>query len=376
MRRSAIAATGMNLLALLLSGACLTSSATAFDIIDVVFPVGIPGVRKGPIDREIEKVFTNKVGPAIGVSPDAINNVFKAKNEPLPLIFDLGRKTVIHMGESTYDQFQTSVALLTAVVQGDFRKIGEYSVQLAGTEVSKSTKNPGTVFIFKTAIGLVPAGPKENYMESPQIILVEPDDVSTDGLGDPKLVYYVNGMRTNLLEAKDEAKALANHLKRPVGLLHNASDGDGSDGVEAVYDKFFPATLTDFAVKLPGTKVAQANRTTRQLTSLLYNTSGRISIVSHSQGCLITRNALLMAERFLPHGSLTKRVAWVATGTPLGDPEILIRPIKYKAIANKNDGVAQVIGVRLISEEDRKTNQTGHSFILSYVKQISQKYLW
>ena len=224
-----------------------------------------------------------------------------------------------------------------------------------------------------------PIGANSELMEEPRITLVEPDSLSTrsQGLEDPNLVYYVNGMLTSELAALYEANALANHLGRPVGLIYNRTSGNmAEDALQAVYDRSWP---TVFNEKL-GTKanqITQRNRTTRQLTHLLVHTQrDHISIVTHSQGCLIMHNAVLTARRFRDSGALAKGIRWVATGVPLHDEEIRVRINRYTPLANTNDPVAKILGSLTLNLDEIIPSLSGHDFVSAYVPKIRNSQLW
>ena len=224
-----------------------------------------------------------------------------------------------------------------------------------------------------------PTSANSELLEEPRIRLVAPDDQSSrsQGLEDPNLVYYVNGMLTPEHAALYEANALANHLGRPVGLIYNRTTGNiAEDALQAVYDRSWP---TAFSEKL-GTKanqITQRNRTTRQLTHLLVHTQREhISIVTHSQGCLIMHNAVLTARRFRDSGALANGIRWVATGVPLHDEEIRVRINRYTPLANTNDPVAKILGSLALNLDEIVPSLSGHDFVTAYVPKIRNSQLW
>jgi hypothetical protein len=165
-------------------------------------------------------------------------------------------------------------------------------------------------------------------------------------------------MLTVRTEAQAEAVALSNHLHRPVYLILNPSFLDGvntgtpncpDDISEAVEDKQWPEKVLGLDVvkflALPSPPLVQLNHTTRQITHLLYHANRPISIVSHSQGCLQVRNAILAAAILGKENEMRDRVAWVATGTPLNDHEIFFAPHKHKYFKNQDDPVPTLIGM-------------------------------
>jgi hypothetical protein len=121
---------------------------------------------------------------------------------------------------------------------------------------------------------------------------------------------------------------------------------------------------------LPVPGKPQLNKTTRQLIHYLYHTSNKVSIVSHSQGCIIVRNALMTAHYFKP---VRHNVAWVATGMPLKREEIYPEPIKFRRLSNPGDiFVAQLSALKLDPDMFSKVAPIkAHEFIDSYLRQIS-----
>ncbi len=210
-------------------------------------------------------------------------------------------------------------------------------------------------------------------MEKPNIITV-----GSGMSGAP--VYYVNGMFTSENTARFEAQELSDKLQRPVRLVLNKSIVDGvypgspqtDDFSEAVYDREWPLTLGSApiipnpvdliyapiaavnSVRVPFT---QLNLTTRWLTHILYHENGPITIVSHSQGCIITRNAIFTTYLLGKREKMKDSISWVATGNPLNDNEIFVQPVQYCTANHEDDFVANFIGFR---EDDwSKLNKKG-----------------
>lgn len=157
-------------------------------------------------------------------------------------------------------------------------------------------------------------------------------------------VYFVNGVLNRLIDAKDSADKLSRHLNCPVLLIYNPTSLEGSTGTpecetdadECVYDRGWPAYAYS----------GQHNITTRQLCHILYNSDSPIRIVSHSQGCLITRNAILACGFLGKEEKMRSSVTWVACAPPLNDWEIWPGPKNYNEIVNRNDPVVNVLGMR------------------------------
>ena len=144
-------------------------------------------------------------------------------------------------------------------------------------------------------------------------------------------------------------------ILNPTSLDHvNTGTATCADDVdEAIYDKAWPLELVgiDFPSLLhiaqaPNPPFGQMDRTTRQLTYILYNAHEPVSIVSHSQGCLQTRNALWAVNILGKGNNIDRSVAWVATGCPLNSSEIQLRPAKLNILVNSSDPVGKLIGIR------------------------------
>jgi hypothetical protein len=185
-------------------------------------------------------------------------------------------------------------------------------------------------------------------------------------------VYYVNGMQTASDKAFDEAEALAKRVQRPVLLVYCPSISLEQDLQDAIYDR-------SWAYQFQTGLRFQGNTTTKYLTYVLLHLAEgeKISIVSHSRGCLITRNALLAAD-WLGAEDLAARVAWVETGTPLPDNEIGVKPNRFQAFANDGDLIASELGLKTEMKLPGNWGEAldKHDFQKSYVKQIPGNSLW
>jgi hypothetical protein len=128
-----------------------------------------------------------------------------------------------------------------------------------------------------------------------------------------------------------------------------------------------------------GYSFTQLNPTTRQITHLLYHSHEPISIVSHSQGCLQVRNAILIAALFRGESWTHDNLAWVATGSPLlSDVEIWPWPKKskkFKSLVEHGDYVAQIIGLQGGPGTVNAMSGASHHFITQYVKKIQVGWL-
>jgi hypothetical protein len=246
-------------------------------------------------------------------------------------------------------------------------------------------------------------------MDPPTIIWVEGEG-SDCSVSSAVPIYYVNGILTDLSKAFSEANVLSCQTSRPVGLIYNRSHAEGpiivpghtgtpqaiDDLNEAIYDRLWPYTLgsgadlgeaADIAstinsllsevLKIPvtgtskGVPFTQLNPTTRQVTHLVYHATQPLTLVSHSQGNLIVRNAILTAG-FLGREEWLRRdenMTWVGTGVPLTDHEFWpIAPDDLRT--HDNDCVASIVGMR--GNVDPGCSTVSHDFIQGeYVYEIT-----
>ncbi|MEE9373773.1 MAG: hypothetical protein V3V00_12040 [Saprospiraceae bacterium] len=213
--------------------------------------------------------------------------------------------------------------------------------------VDKLKKSPLYKYFQERALSL--------FMESPDIIEVTHPDSNLQPIANSKPIYYMNGMFTDIGTAKTQAEELSGQLRRPVRLVLNKSIVDGNTGSphiddfsESVYDRFWPQTLGSSSLLLGGSiPFTQLNLATRWLTHILYHENEPITIVSHSQGCIITRNAILTAMLLGKENKMKNSVTWIAAGNPLHDNEVeLSMPAVYFSIHREDDFVANWVGMR------------------------------
>ncbi len=199
---------------------------------------------------------------------------------------------------------------------------------------------------------------RDASMQPPRVTVVNPGNFAGD------LVYFVNGINVKRAAALKEAEALANRIQRPVGLIYNVTNGVAADLAEATYDRTWPLVTPHLG------RLVQANSTTRQVAHLIDHANKRIAIVSHSQGCIIVRNALLMANTYTG-GKAKDQVIWVATALPLRDEEISPKPARFRGVTNPDDTVCQLIGLRLQPDKlDWENSCAAHDFVTAYLDKI------
>lgn len=207
--------------------------------------------------------------------------------------------------------------------------------------------------------------------------------------GEP--VYYVNGIWTDKLKATAAAEALARQLRRPVFLIYNASGvrspvsrlGAGlvrKTGIfELVYTTTWPllvCTMSPETLLAIGGGRIQTDVATRKLTYLFYNAKKPISIVSHSEGCIIVRNACFGLFLLNREEWVRNHLAWVTTGTPLHDNVVWPKPTKYISLIDKDDPVPKMIGFKDWDHIDLSIVRFQHGFVQHYLPKITSEMLW
>jgi hypothetical protein len=167
-------------------------------------------------------------------------------------------------------------------------------------------------------------------------------------------------------------------LQWPVWLIHNQTQrsgipalGETEDILEAIYDRKWPAIFPLMLSQIPFNPHPQTTPSTRQLTHLLYHGTGPIPIVSHSQGCLQARNAILTAAFFRGGPTMAAKVRWVATGMPLAEQEILVRPKRFKSFRNRGDPISQWIGLNGGPDQTEAFQNAHHAFVSQYSKLVA-----
>lgn len=167
-------------------------------------------------------------------------------------------------------------------------------------------------------------------------------------------IIFVSGIRTTPAEASQNQNAVEEFLKRPIDLFQNATDGVLGDTLESFWGRWF--------FWLRHTKLAK--KLNAQITESI--TQGeRVVLIGHSQGTLITNNAVRML-------SLSQRknvrVIWFAP--------VVRFPIKGVTIErwrNDHDLIVNALSrpwARRVGREYIRTG-AGHNFRDDYLKQIT-----
>jgi hypothetical protein len=228
----------------------------------------------------------------------------------------------------------------------------------AGSQLDRLLR-PGLAAVARPILPMkISPQERDASMQPPKVTVVNPGNFPGD------LVYFVNGIDVSRDLALKQAEKLSARIERPVGLIYNVTGGLAADLTESTYDRTWPLVTPVVG------RLIQANSTTRQVAHLIYHAKKQIAIVSHSQGCVIVRNALLMANTYTG-GKAKDRVIWVATALPLRDEEICPKPARFRGITNRDDTVCQLIGLRLAPDKiDWNDACAAHDFATAYLNEI------
>ena len=179
-----------------------------------------------------------------------------------------------------------------------------------------------------------------------------------------KNIYYVNGVRQTLKSAETNRKNLLNHINGSsnVKLIYNPTGIDGiANTKNAVID--FEESLED-KIWFPPQPII--NPTTIAVISLLYAGMAKncpIGLVGYSQGSIIIANAILAFSKFnqknMKYLKKNVKVCFVGVATLALTGKILNLLVKrYLDIGNTKDIVAQLVGVRALSNREVRNLDT------------------
>jgi hypothetical protein len=270
-------------------------------------------------------------------------------------------ENVVH-GQIT--TLKSQFKIVQALAHGDPTALNEAAASWISTElgtaVSAATLISKVTPKLTALMKLIPAL-RDLYMDDPAIEIINPDAAP----GDP--VYYVNGMFTPHDNAVASARLLSTKLKRSIGLLYNETHGD-TDIAEACYDRTWLNLNAENLVPVP-----QLNSSARRLTALIYHTSKPISVITHSQGCLIMRNSIITAQAF--REGVAEDVAWVAAGMPLRPEEVDPKPGKFTPLVDPRDTIATSVGLN-VSAAFFQQALSYHDMNTIYIPMVSIGQLW
>jgi len=285
----------------------------------------------------------------------------------------------------TFDELQSSGTALGDWFQDRANTLGNSAKVEVGNAVETLKKSDWYQrFFVKPALYL--------FMEKPTI------EWRNECNSAARPIYFVNGVLNTRSAARESATLLSKKICRPVGLIINPSMLEGHTGTpqavdditESIYDRVWPETLgvgasgLDAIIKsvlhLPGTSqgvpFTQLNPTTRQLTYLIYHSTEPIILVTHSQGSLIARNALLTASLLSRESWIRNNVTWIAVGAPLSDWEVWpdLKPERFQIHVNPGDPIGQIIGLRGGGQWSQPDIEK-HNFQKSYLPWIEEESL-
>ncbi|BBM86166.1 hypothetical protein UABAM_04552 [Candidatus Uabimicrobium amorphum] len=215
---------------------------------------------------------------------------------------------------------------------------------------------------------------------------------NTDSQGktlDGHIIYYVNGVATTEKKAQTSMRMLADTLQHPIRVIYNKShdDPDGYNTGNKFYALDFTETLSDldwynlapfeetlrvlsklaqeflsFDVTIPRDprrlldKIYVSNYCTRRVAGLMYEKAQKgepMTIVSHSQGCVIVRNACFIMQILGYRPWVKKHLRWVAVGSPVNENFNHPRPPeqenRYYRLVDNDDIVVNSVGMSGLS---------------------------
>ena len=278
----------------------------------------------------------------------------------------LSKSVKTELGNLTIESIRETVGDPLAATRAAIRR-GESSVR---AEVGRAVAQLKKEELYKAIQRLLIAGGKQALLEK------GPDPVECHNVFGTSPVLYVNGIMTDMASAMLDAKALGEKINRTVILIHNPTEaqhpedfaGMEKDVEQCVLDRIWPANLYHMLYRAYTEREPnlQHNQTTRFVAYYLYENSGRIDIVCHSQGTLIMRNAVLSCSVL---GKDVSDFHVIYTGTPMGDDE-LFPDVPGKVYRNHGDPACDILGFQGIDFTSAQ-NAAKHSFVLQYVPRIT-----
>jgi hypothetical protein len=243
---------------------------------------------------------------------------------------------------------------------GDFDRLGDRSLlnNLTLNLIPAASHLAGVT--LNDALAILPLQPVlgDAYVEEPK-----PVEASAEGVYGEAIVY-INGMNVSKDAALSAGQTLSRSLRRRVVVIYDpCADAFTDLGVAAV-DRFIP--------------VVPMNSASRQLTYMLVHPEkyGRVSVVAHSRGNLVVRQAVLAAG-ILGRGNWAHdNLAWVALACPMTEAEITPRPKRLTILNHPDDVVPMAAtGDRPTGIESSRAKGHGHG-ASSYIEDIKEDMLW
>ncbi|GEM_PF-1398276 len=319
--------------------------------------------------EELREMLRKPLDPD-GILAGRIRNSFDGAGEAL-------KDKLIHLAEN----FTEKIATEWTETRDNLIKIGAVLEACRDGRLDVLSQSVEQSSTYR-ALNNVPAWA---YLESPR-----PVPTGSGYSGEP--VYFINGIWNGIDDASESAEALARHLKRPVSLIYNPSAWRPpsfrtgtpyvlSDIAEAAYDRAWPLQVlatnpADDSEILDKKKPIQLNATSRMVAHLLCHSDKPVSIVSHSQGCIIVRNACFTLFLMGMKDKLKDNLAWVSTANPLNDNEVWPVPNKYESLIHPGDPLPRLLGFEGWDTVDPRVLNFEHGFQDNYLDKIAPDMLW
>lgn len=197
-------------------------------------------------------------------------------------------------------------------------------------------------------------------------------------------LYYINGIETglqgqnylaadqNLADdhgAMEQAESLSFRLGRAIHVVWNRTDGKLHDLAESLADRLWHPILP------------QHNAATKALAGMLLRHAQNyepVSLVAHSQGNIIVRNALRTLYHLGYENWVRDHVTWVGAGSPVSHADVEFS-VRYTRIVHDGDPINVVADYQQFRETGRSGRPVGfeeHSMLLAYMPQIKPSQLW
>jgi hypothetical protein len=222
-------------------------------------------------------------------------------------------------------------------------------------------------------------------------LLDEPDYVVCGSDRPGPAIWYVNGILTRKSSAITAGEEISKRLGHKVHVIFNPTVFESphvsglniaglpmGDLTEATYDRVWPAVAVGRLIARPFLKQQllaeelQGNPTTRQLAWVLCHSEEPVVLVTHSQGCLIARNAFVTAKLMGRGDWMHENVTWIAAGIPLNDRELGSSPRQITVLDHRHDPIPKLLGLRDVVPPYRFAD---HDFMLNYVDQLTESML-
>lgn len=169
--------------------------------------------------------------------------------------------------------------------------------------------------------------------------------------------------------AMEQAEGLSLRLGRAVNVVWNRTDGMAHDFAGSLADRLWHPIFP------------QHNAATKALSGMLHRHARnheQVSLVAHSQGNIIVRNALRTLFHLGFENWVRDQVRWVGAGSPVvhGDVEFSVR---YTRIVHDGDPINVVAEYQQFRDTGREGKPVGtgeHAMLLAYMPSINPNHVW